>query len=153
MCSDRFSSPSTHQYARLLWLLTFLFLARVSGQAIQHWMSLPYLPDFDSFQGSRLPYWALLLSQLAILALMFAFSWRMQTGSLHPRPAIGCWLKWLGGFYMIISLGRIMIGLIFSAAPAWFSTWLPAFFHIVLAGYILTFTSFHLQLFCAGRKN
>jgi len=42
-----------------------------------------------------------------------------------------------------VSVGRIVVGLSVPAAPAWFSTWIPAVFHVVLAAYVLTLAHYH----------
>lgn len=59
----------------------------------------------------------------------------------HPRG--GRILLWLGRFYMAGSLARIAIGIAVPGAPAWFSTWIPALFHVVLAAYVLVLARFH----------
>ena len=115
--------------AVLLWLLTFLFSLRVAGQAVQRWAPQSWLPPFDAFQGSNLPYGFLLLAQLAILAAMIFCNIR--------RPRGGPVLLWFGAIYMTGSVLRIVVGLALPSAPAWFSTWIPAVFHLVLAGYVL----------------
>jgi len=114
----------------LLWFLTFLFSLRVAGQAIQRWAAQPFLPPFDAFQGSNLPYPALLASQVLILGGMIFCNLRSPKG--------GRVLLWIGSLYMAGSLLRIAVGLAVPGAPAWFSTWIPALFHVVLAGYVLT---------------
>ena len=53
------------------------------------------------------------------------------------RPAGGRVLFWIGVIYMSVSLARIAVGLVVPGAPAWFSTWIPAVFHVVLAAYVL----------------
>jgi hypothetical protein len=35
------------------------------------------------------------------------------------------------------SLLRIAIGLAWPAAPHWFTAWIPAFFHLVLAAFVI----------------
>jgi hypothetical protein len=87
------------------------------------------LPPFDAFQGSNLPYPVLLGSQLLILGLMVFCNLRPPNG--------GRVLLWLGGLYMAGSLLRIAVGIAVPGASAWFSTWIPALFHVVLAGYVL----------------
>lgn len=74
----------------------------------------------------------------AVLAAMGAVAWRLQDGSLDPDPRRGAALGWLGGAYMALALGRIMIGLAIAGAAPWFRAWMPAFFHVALAGYVLT---------------
>ena len=119
----------------LLWILTFFFLLRVAGQAIQHWAPRSYLPPFDAFQGSDLPYSVLLASQIVILG-------GMVVCNLRPPRARRA-LVWFGSFYLAGSLARIAVGLAVPGAPAWFSTWIPAAFHVVLAAYVLALARFH----------
>lgn len=131
--------------AVILWFLTFLFALRVLAQAVQHWTPQTWLPPFDQFQGSSLPYWLLLSAQVVILALMVRTSRRAQSGALSISRRTGRVLAWVGGIYLLGSLGRIAVGLFWSAAPAWFSTWIPALFHVVLSGFIVVLSLVHLQ--------
>ena len=59
------------------------------------------------------------------------------------RPRGGPVLLWFGIVYMAGSVVRIIVGLAVPAAPAWFSAWIPALFHVVLAGYVLALARFH----------
>jgi hypothetical protein len=93
-----------------------------------------------------LPYWLLLSAQIVILVLMARYSWRVQIGALIPKRKVGNALAWSGWIYMLGSLGRIVIGLTLPTAPAWFSTWISALFHVVLAGFVLTLSYYHLHL-------
>ena len=130
-------------YTASLWMLTVLFAMRVFGQALQRWAPQPFLPPFDAFQGSNLPYWLLLSVQLAILVVMIVVARRVQTRSLVPSARAGTVLMRAGWIYMTVSVGRIVVGLSAPAAPAWFSTWIPAVFHVVLAAYVLTLAHYH----------
>ena len=130
-------------YVAWLWLLTMAFAMRVFGQALQHWAPQPFLPPVDAFQGSNLPYWLLLSVQLVILAVMTVVCRRVQTGSLAPSARTGTVLTWAGWIYMTVSVGRIVVGLSAPAAPSWFSTWIPAVFHVVLAAYVLTLAYYY----------
>ena len=136
-------------YASLLWLLSFLFAARVIGQAVQRCTPQLFLPPIAAFQGSNLPYGLLLPVQLAILALMAFVSWRVQNGMLAPSLRAGNVLAWLGGIYMAGALARIVVGLAAPGAPEWFRTWIPALFHVVLAGFVLTLAVYHRHRFRA----
>jgi len=138
-------AQATKRYAALLWFLAFLFLLRILGQAIQRWSPVSYLPPFDSFQGSNLPYWILLSAQLAILAVMLRYAWRTHLGSLLPGRRAGIALAWLGWIYMAGSIGRIVVGLFVPAAPGWFTAWISGVFHLVLAGYALILAYYHLR--------
>jgi hypothetical protein len=130
-------------YAALLWLLSFLFALRVLGQAVQRWLPQAYLPPFNAFQGSGLPYWLLLAAQLVILALMIHVALGVRAESLTAGRRTKAALSWFGWIYMAGSLLRIAIGLALPAAPAWFSAWIPALFHVVLAGFVLTLSSWY----------
>ncbi len=129
----------------MLWLLSLLFALRVLGQAIQFWTTVPWLPEFESFQGSGLPYWSLLPAQVLILTFVARHSWRLQRGMVEPRRDRGGVLLWLGGMYLAGSLGRMVVGLV-PGAPEWFRAWIPGAFHVVLAGYVVTLGAYHLGL-------
>jgi hypothetical protein len=135
--------PANHRYASLLWGLTLLFALRVLGQAIQRWMPQEFLPPFESFKGSALPYWFLLCAQILILSVMARVSRRVQTGALTPNRRSGTILLWAGAVYMIVALGRLALGLIATGMPAWFHAWIPAIWHVVLASFVLVISRFH----------
>ena len=127
----------------VLWLLVAAFAGRVAGQAIQQVAPVDFLPDFGTFQGSRLPYWALLSTQIAILGTMIVVTARIQRGTLRPSARVGRILGRLGALYLGVSVVRIVIGLALPQAPAWFSTWVPAIFHLVLASWVLLVAVWH----------
>ena len=129
----------------MLWLFSFLFALRVLGQAIQFWTTVAWLPGFESFQGSGLPYWALLSAQALILTFVARQSWRVQRGMVEPRRDRGRVLLWLGGIYLAGSVGRIAVGLV-PGASGWFRAWISGAFHVVLAGYVLTLGDYHVRL-------
>lgn len=142
-----------NRYVLVMALLAGLFSLRIAGQALQFWMPQGFLPSFDSFQGSNLPYSTLLLIQLLILGLMLRTCWRIHRGITVPDHRLGRGLAWAGGIYMAGSIMRVAVGLLAPSAPAWFSTWIPAFFHLVLAGFVLTAAHFHLRHSAgAGRR-
>jgi hypothetical protein len=134
-----------NRYVLLMGLLTGLFSLRVAAQAVQFWKPQSFLPAFDEFQGSTLGYSTLLLIQLVVLALMLRTCRRIAGRISAPRPGFGRGLAWFGGLYMAGSVARIAVGLAVPSAPAWFSTWIPAFFHLVLAAFILTAAHYHSQ--------
>jgi hypothetical protein len=129
----------------LLWLLSLAFGLRVTGQAVQRWAPQPFLPPFDAFQGSNLPFGFLLTAQLVILAAMLRAAWGVQRGTLTRSVQAAKVLRWMGGLYMAGSLLRLGIGLGTESAPEWFRAWLPAVFHVVLAGFVLVLASYHSQ--------
>jgi ornithine lipid hydroxylase len=135
----------TIRHSAFLYFLTVLFALRVAGQAVQYWTPLSFLPDFGRFQGSGLPYGVLLASQLLILAAMVWTVQRLRRGHMQPQVGAGRFLLWLGSLYLAGSVLRIVIGLTFEDAPDWFTHWIPAVFHLVLAAFVLCMAAFHLQ--------
>jgi len=138
-------ATSPKYFAALLWALSFLFVLRVAAQAAQNWLPQSYLPPFHAFQGSNLPYWFLLSAQLAIIAVMFYYAWRVQRGELTPSLRAARILGVLGAIYLAGSVVRIAVGLLFDNAPAWFHAWISEIFHLVLAGYVLTICAWHFN--------
>lgn len=129
----------------LLCILLLLFALRVAGQAVQRWQPQAFLPPFEEFQGSGMPYPALLTIQLVILAVMGRICWRVRSGALDPRRRTGAILRAFGGVYMAGSLARIAVGLLMPDAPGWFTAWIPAFFHVVLATFVMVVAHCHLN--------
>jgi hypothetical protein len=136
-------NSGARRHAALLFFLSLLFALRVAGQALQHWYPVQFLPPFAAWQGSKFPYPLLLLAQLLILTLMLGVCWRTALGNNRPNPRLARWLACFGAVYMTGSLARIVIGLTVSAAPAWFSAWISAVLHLVLAGFVLTAAHYH----------
>jgi hypothetical protein len=135
---EKARAPNDRAIGALLWFLTLLFAVRVIGQALQSWWPQSFLPRFDAFQGSGLSYPFLLTAQLIILALMVRAALRVGAGTFHPSRGQIKFLRGFGGIYMAGSVLRIVIGLTVNTAPRWFSTWIPAFFHLVLAAFVIT---------------
>ena len=135
---------NSSRHVLVMALLTGLFGLRVAGQAVQFWMPQSFLPAFDLFQGSNLRYSTLLLFQLLILGLMLRTCLRVGGGISVADRRLGRGLAWFGGIYMAGSVARIAVGIAMPSAPAWFSAWIPAFFHLVLAGFVLTAAHYHL---------
>ena len=140
-------APAAHVGNRfcavILAALSTLFALRALGQAVQRWVPQPFLPPFDAFQGSDLPYWLLLSSQLVILGLMIGVTSRVWWGVLKKSPRSARILGRAGGLYMAGSLARLAVGVAMPDAPAWFTAWIPALFHVVLAGFVLTLAAYH----------
>ncbi|MDE2801746.1 MAG: hypothetical protein OXK21_02550 [Chloroflexota bacterium] len=127
------------QYLPWMTALTLLFVLRVIAQAVQWVGPVSFLPPFDAWQGSGLPYPALLASQLAIVALLVWTMLVVRADAVQPAPwkHRACFV--LGGVYFGVMAFRLAAGLTFLADAAWFSAPLPALFHVVLASFILLF--------------
>jgi hypothetical protein len=124
-------------------LLTALFSLRVLGQAVQRWLAQPWLPEFASWQGSRISYPMLLAIQFVILGAMAYATCGAWNGTMAASRRAMRWTGWLGAFYMAAAVSRIAIGLAVPTAPAWFSAWISGAFHIVLAGFLLALSRYH----------
>jgi len=135
---------SLHTFLLLAFLL--LFAARVIGQAIQRWIPQSFLPPFESFQGSNFPYEFLLLIQIFILFIMFRVTWQVGWGQFVRRKRSARIFAWVGGIYLIGSIARILIGAMLPTAHAWFKAGIPAFFHLVLAGFIIVLAICHSKM-------
>ena len=49
----------------------------------------------------------------------------------------------LGALYLMGASARLAIGAWVPRAPAWFSAWIPASFHVVLAAFVLALGGWH----------
>ena len=123
----------------LLLLLSGFFALRVAAQLVQAVGEVPFLPPFEAWQGSSLPYPALLLLQVIILAVLIVVLCRVKAGTITPRPWQHRTCFVLGGLYFTVMVFRLVAGLTFLAEFEWFAKGLPAVFHIVLASLILVF--------------
>lgn len=131
-------------HVTLLGLFLALFALRVTAQLVQYATPTRFLPPFDAWQGSGLAYPVLLASQLLILVAM---AW--GAGAVHrrarARKRVGRWLVVLGAVYFGSMSARLVLGLTVLDDIAWFAKPLPAVFHLVLAGYLLTLGHYHLR--------
>jgi len=139
----RMSTHRSSTHAVLLWSLFALFLFRVLAQLIQYVTPVGSLPPFGRWQGSGLSYPVLLGSQLVILAVMGWGAVGIGRGGVRVRRATGAWLLALGSLYFLSMGVRLILGLTLLANSAWFAKTLPAFFHMVLATFILVAGHFH----------
>ena len=122
------------------WALTVLglaFLARVLSQAVQKWAPVSFLPPFDDFQGSGLPYPALLTAQIAILVITVVVAVRMRNGKSLLSPRLVVPVTVAGIIYFAVMAVRLALGLSVLSHSGWFSTWIPTVFHLVLASEVM----------------
>jgi hypothetical protein len=132
-------SQATHV---LLGLFTALFAFRVAAQLVQYASPTRFLPPFDAWQGGGLDYPLLLASQLFILAAM-AWGTSAVYRRARGRESVGRWLIVIGAVYFVSMSARLVLGLTVLSDLAWFAKPLPALFHMVLAGYVLTLGRYH----------
>lgn len=133
-------TDATHS-RHLPWMaaLTALFVLRVLAQAVQWAGPVEFLPPFDAWQGSGLPYPVLFTSQVAIVALMVWVVLLVRSGGVQPArwKHSACFV--FGSVYFGVMAFRLVAGLTFLSDVEWYSSSLPALFHIVLASYVLLF--------------
>ena len=121
----------------LMSALTALFVLRVCAQLLQALYPLGWIPEFEAWQSGVLPYPVLLASQFGIIGLMSIVLHRVRNGTIRARPWKYRVCLVFGGAYFAVMAFRLLAGLTFLADQAWFSKSLPAFFHLVLASFIL----------------
>jgi uncharacterized membrane protein YozB (DUF420 family) len=133
-------------HAAALLALALLFAARVAAQLVQRIWPSPHLPAFDAWQSGLLPYWLLVAAQLAILAVLAHQIARIWRGSAARHRRAGAILLVLGALYMAGSLFRLAAGATFLSGDRFFSAWLPAMFHVVLASIVLILADYHFRV-------
>lgn len=134
----------TRSCARALWFLTGLFAFRVAAQPA----ALAFdrlLPSFNSWDGGVLPYPVLLVTQLVILGWLASTAWRFSTGRVTVRPLVGRAALAFGGVYFIAMFLRLLLGATVLGDVRWFASPLPAFFHLVLATYLVLYGYCHVH--------
>ncbi|WP_428097380.1 hypothetical protein [Candidatus Rariloculus sp.] len=130
----------THR-KRFFWfmlLLAVLFVLRVFAQLLQAVHPVSVLPPFEVWQSGIIAYPVLLSAQIMIIVFLATVLWRVGTQAGSPR-------RWkyrlcfaLGGVYFGLMAFRFVTGLTVFADVPWFSKSVPAFFHMVLAAFLLT---------------
>jgi hypothetical protein len=122
----------------ILWLLLFLFLLRVSGQALVAFFGVTWLPPMERWHSGLMPYPVLLTSQILIIALM---AWicvdftRARGFFVQPRRFFALHWLWFGWTYLGVMLARFFI-----QGPT-----IPVFFHWVLAAFMIVVGLWHRQ--------
>lgn len=143
MSDTRFAAASA--------VLGLAFLLRVAGQAAQRWWAFGFLPSQDAWQGSSLPFPALLGAQVVILVIIAAATLRMRAGRGLFGPRWVRPIAWFGALYFAVMAARLVIGLLGDAgalgddsfaAGKWFTAYLPTSFHLVLALEVLVFAAY-----------
>ena len=129
----------------MLWLLLALFVVRVLAQPLSLIIDTPLLPRFESWHSGVLPYPALVLAQLLIIAWFAHIAWRFGKGEVVPSYRRGVFFLAFGSVYFVFMLVRLLLGLTIMRDSRWFTSYLPTAFHLVLATWLLTYGHFHLR--------
>ena len=126
-----------HRYFPWMFMMTGLFAMRVLAQGIQALYPVPFLPPFQAWHGDVLPYPLLVISQIIILFVLAGILIRVKDDTISPSPWKYRTCFTLGSIYFLFMTFRLIAGLTFMADHPWFSKSYPAFFHVVLASFIL----------------
>ncbi len=118
-------------------VLSMAFLLRVIGQAVQRWTPQPWLPPFDAWQGSGMPYHVLLAFQVTILVLQAYVLTRMAQGRRMMGMRASRVLIALGAGYFAVMALRLLVGLAIWTDTHWFTSWISTAFHLVLATIVM----------------
>ncbi len=130
-------------YVAVLSVLLAAFVLRVLAQLMQAFSDVPWLPPFEAWAAGGLPYPVLIVFQVIIVAAVVEVTRKLARGDLPPRRKWAAWLLGLGAVYFAAMAFRLAAGLTFLVDNAWFAASLPAFFHLVLAGIVLTLGHYH----------
>ena len=140
--------------ARLLWLLSGLFLGRVIGQMLVAFFDATWLPPMDAWYSGLLSYPLLLPTQIVILALMVVMNMGVQRGRgplavVSARVAHS--LRVFSYVYFGAMVMRYALTMILVPERRWFGGTIPIVFHCVLALYLYAWSGHHLDRFRSER--
>src|SRR5262245_40813563 len=93
-----------------LWVLWGLFGLRVVAQPLARVVDLPFLPDFERWHSSVMPYWLLVLCQLVILWVLGRTAWAFSTAKVTRRKRLGVGLVIFGSAYLGSMVARLTLG-------------------------------------------
>lgn len=123
-----------------LWVLSALFLARVVGQMLVHFLHVGFLPPMPEWYSGLMPYPYLLPSQFLILAFMAKVNWdvsRRRGFFMTPHPRLGQALFVFCLLYAGVMVVRYFVsGQLHPERRFWPPGSIPIVFHFVLAGYL-----------------
>ena len=142
----------TKIYSFWLWCLFGLFLFRVLAQLAQAQNTLPFLPPFESWHSALIPYPLLLVIQVIILGFLAKVTVTFSKGQVIPSRTAGRIWFGLGAIYFGAMMLRVTLGFTLCSGQAWFSNYLPTFFHLVLASFLLIVGTYHIRYFAIKNR-
>lgn len=131
------------RYAIWLYLLTGLFIFRVLAQLLVGFVEISFLPTFEQWHSGTMPYAILLMFQIAIIGLMVRVTLRIARNQAIPKRQTGLILLVIGTLYFGSMLVRGALGLTLMSDSRWFTNYIPTFFHLVLASFVLLVGHYH----------
>ena len=132
-------------WTSVLWVLTALFCLRVAGQPLAALVAVPGLPPFDAWHSGALPYPALLVAQLAIVAWLVRTTRAVGAVTVRWRRPVGRWLLASSCLYGGIMAARLVLGVTILRDVPWFARPVPTVFHLVLAAYLGVYGRLHVR--------
>lgn len=142
---EPFNTKASQHYAKWLWLCSGLFAFRVIAQLAALLFKPNFLPAFESWHGGVLPYPLLLSTQILIFIWLAWTAWQFSCNSIYPRRRLGMVTMIFASLYFLMMLFRLLLGLTIMSEHRWFASYLPAFFHLVLASYLFLYGHFHFR--------
>jgi hypothetical protein len=142
---ESLNTKASQHYAKSLWLCTCLFAFRVVAQLAALLFKPSFLPTFESWHGGVLPYPFLLSIQILIFIWLVRTARQFSLGKTHPLRRFGMVIIIFGSLYFLLMLLRLLLGLTIFSEHRWFASYLPAFFHLVLASYLFLYGHFHFR--------
>ncbi len=138
-------TKASQPYAKWLWLCAGLFAFRVAAQLAALLFKPNFLPAFESWHGGVLPYPLLLTTQILILICLAWTAWKFSQNFVYPSRRLGIAIISIASFYFLVMSFRLLLGLTILSEQRWFASYLPAFFHLVLACYLFLYGHFHYR--------
>lgn len=117
--------------------LCALFCLRVLAQFMQKALPVEWIPGFEAWHSGVMPYSLLLAVQLALIGWMSYVLHKARKRTLRARRWKYRFCLVFGSAYFAFMAFRWIAGMTFLAGDPWFSRTIPAFFHLVIAGFIL----------------
>jgi len=139
------NDPATLRY--VLGFFTILLVGRVLGQLIVALRAPRWLPPMEQWQSGLLPYPALLVGQLVVLALMIWISIDFSRGAgywVEPHPRLGLAAVWWSGLYAAAMVVRYIVRMARRPDQRWLGGTIPIVFHIIVAAFQWTFGMYHI---------
>lgn len=127
-----------------LLLFTLLFVVRVAGQIFVALGAPAWLPPMREW--NLMPYRLLLPIQLVFVAVMAAIAVGLASGGGDMRhSSFGAFLIGLGAVYAASMVVRYAVRMRRRPGERWFGGAIPIVFHLVLAAFLVTWGSYHVQ--------
>lgn len=125
-----------------LTILLLLFCFRVAAQLIQWLFPVPFLPCFDAWHSASIPYGVLLGSQCIIITIALVVMVKIYKNSYRAHNGRSIVLLSVGWLYFLFMTVRFLLSITIMQSHPWFGATLPAFFHMVLALFLIVLGAF-----------